>query len=153
MGTRHACAGTHKKFVHIHLPITHLPGVELECVWAEPLDSGTFRIENFPFFHSEVRFGDVVAATRRGNAHAFTRIVEESPNGNTIIEYTGGHTTFQRLAAAVRSCGGMMEGASSGIAGVNAPPEAWPRVRAILDREVTAGTVKILDVQDPLTAD
>ena len=147
--TRHQCVGSHQEYVHVHLPIRDLPGLRLECVWAEPREDGALRIKNFPFLHPEVRYGDVIAATRRGNVYTFTRIVEESLNGNAIIEYTGGHETFQRLATAMRACGGMIEGARDGIARVNAPPGAWPRVRALLDREIAAGVVTIAAEQAP----
>ena len=56
---------------------------ETETLWGAHLGDERYRIENVPFFTSEVSFGDVVATKVENGVRQFARLVAR-----------GGHTTF-----------------------------------------------------------
>jgi len=64
------------------------PPVDVESVWAIPLGSGTYRIDNIPFYVRGISTDDVVSAMDDRGSLYYDSIVS-----------TGGHTTVRVLMA------------------------------------------------------
>ena len=60
--------------------------VDVETLWATPLDNDLYRLENSPFFAYDVSWEDVVEALREApeGFQVFQRVVERSGNRSLV---------------------------------------------------------------------
>jgi len=115
------------------------PPFTVECVWAEPLGDGLFRIDNSPWYVRGVSWRDVVRAT-------------ENPEGDwdfVEVETYGGHSTIRvismnKTAADMESlieqlqslgCSYESQGAANNIYSFDVPPNVDYRpIRRMLEK-------------------
>jgi hypothetical protein len=69
--------------VKIMLEFEDEEGVTLESVWAAPIEEN-YRIENIPFYATEVAYGDIVSVKEENGELFFDSLVEAS--GHSVIQ-------------------------------------------------------------------
>ncbi|MGH9795013.1 MAG: DUF4265 domain-containing protein, partial [Candidatus Acidiferrales bacterium] len=101
--------------------------MDSECLWGEPMGSGTYLLKNVPFFIDNVSWGDCVSAVEREGVLYFVRVVAR-----------GGHSTFriaaklgrfhppvlERLDKLVREHKCLIEGVTDRLVALSVPPSA-----------------------------
>jgi hypothetical protein len=146
------------KMRRIQFPIEHdadgYPPISGETLWASEIGSGVYRVENIPFFATQVSFGDVVK----------TKLVDGMP---TFVrgEERGGHSTFRlvvfndgdvaQLRSALRGLGVSTEGSHlPRLFSVDVPPEAdLSTIRAFLRRGIASGKWDVEEADVPADLD
>jgi hypothetical protein len=80
--------------VKIKIPLSgdNLMNAEAEWIWAEPLEDGTYAVDNVPFLAKGLSCGDVIEAEPSDGALVFKGVVQHS-----------GHSTYRIYATEGRS--------------------------------------------------
>lgn len=60
----------------------------LESAWAEPCETGTYRLDNILFYAPEYALGDVVAVEERSSEWYVTGLVAESGHSTVRVLFT-----------------------------------------------------------------
>lgn len=101
-------------------------GYEVENLWAEPLQDGTFRILSSPFFVFGISFQDVVKATREADVLQFAGIVRRGGHSTYRVFLQEGHTIhdsiFKQYWGPIFNQGATLENANDQFAAVDIPP-------------------------------
>ncbi|XAZ82054.1 DUF4265 domain-containing protein (plasmid) [Fibrella sp. ES10-3-2-2] len=69
--------------VKIMLEYEDEEGVTLESVWATPVEEN-YRVENIPFYATEVAYGDIVSVKEENGELLFDSLIEAS--GHSVIQ-------------------------------------------------------------------
>jgi hypothetical protein len=132
--------------VEVHVPVepndSGYPPLKEERLWCIPQDSGTYLVDNIPFYATDISLGDEIRAAKQNGELWFQAIV--NPSKNTTVHVFARRESFGPvIIPRMRSFGGLtekMEG--SDLVAVSFPPTAdLAGALAFLDKESAAGNL------------
>ena len=132
--------------VEVHFPVDQdesgYPPVNDETIWCLPTDSGTFIVDNIPFYATNISMADEILAERRDGQLWFQSVV--NPSKNTTVRVFARHSSIAPLVMPrMQSFGGLtekMEG--SDLIAVSFPRTAdLAGALAFLDHESEVGNL------------
>ncbi|MCH8179492.1 MAG: DUF4265 domain-containing protein [Proteobacteria bacterium] len=115
------------------------PPVASEGLWATPLDSGDFRIDNIPFYVPGLALGDTVSVEEEDGILYGTGVVEQAGHSTVrVVFFDAAVVDEVRAALVVLGCGWEnMKDAT--FTAVDVPPEAdYDDVVALLSARADA---------------
>lgn len=116
--------------------------VEVETVWAKPVESG-YEIDNIPFCAYGVALGDIVEATLREDGMLdFTRVAK--PSGNSVIRAViFDEKDVQRTRDELRTLGCASELMGNNLITVDIPAAIdYSKIQAWFERHETDGVLE-----------
>ncbi|UXZ45556.1 DUF4265 domain-containing protein [Pseudomonas soli] len=121
----------------IHFPLVIVddyPPVSSEGVWAEPLDDGTFRVDNIPFYSRDACLDDRVSAARGTDGEwLFQRVELDSGNSTLrIVFFDQGVPAIETVLEGLQNLGCGWEGMNRRFFSINVP--ATVSFDAVLER-------------------
>lgn len=110
------------------------PPEEWEGVWAIPVGSGCFKIDNIPFYARNLSCEDIVEAIREGKEYVFRRVVNPSEN-STIRVVTHDLADEAGVRDELTGLGCSIEGSGiPGLIAVNVPKAVLENVLDFLEQ-------------------
>lgn len=120
-------AGHEQGLIKVHVICTIMgPEIVGEYLWCEPVEDGTARVCNVPFFLEHVGMGDLIRyETLEGCDNEFVEVLAACSR-TLWITYEGGDEAFQELCQYFRGFEWMPEGMQTGLMVVGVPLENTP---------------------------
>ncbi len=115
---------------------------QVESLWAVPLDGGGYRIDNIPWYVSNIALGDVVAAAPRNDERLFFTGEILRRSGNRTIRVRLVEESIARSAAihdAIERLGAKSELDHTDLLAVNAPADRLADVLKFLETGAAQG--------------
>lgn len=95
---------------------------DVETLWATPIDSGFYRLENSPFFAYGVSFGDIVEAVPEEDGFLFfARVIERSAHRTVRVLIVPDSDYADTFYNCISELGCSYEGASSKLIAIDIP--------------------------------
>ena len=112
--------------ITIPLPPDNLAGAATESVWAEPLDDGTYKVKNVPFYAKGLSCEDIVEAEPQEGTLVFKRVVRHNGHSTYRIYAASGRTTpdAESVVEKLQEMHCDIEPATDNLVGVDVLPEA-----------------------------
>lgn len=115
---------------------------ETESVWAEAVEEG-FIVRNFPFYATEIAWGDIVSAEMRDGALWYTGLVRASGHCALQILFLRDGPIRDEVTKHLQSLGCGLEGSDlPNLVAVDVPVDvSYPEVKDYLEAQERAGVL------------
>lgn len=123
--------------VTVELPAAAWHGHATESLWAEPIATNVFKLQNVPFYAKGVSFGDVVRARPERHLWIVEIVLERS--GHSTYRVVCDPPVFERRWPSLSALGCTYERADARLVAVDVPAQSniWAVYRSLEDGERT----------------